>query len=407
MLKERNASARMDKPIFMIGWEFPPHNSGGLGVACQGLTRGLYAIGQPVVFALPQVLQGGGSVQRAQYRHPGSQQSMEMIYVHSQLEPYWQAGFHPGRPTYDLVEESERYGQVVADVVNNEYRQTVPLLHAHDWMSIPAGLKARHKTGKPLVLQIHSTEYDRSGGGRPNEAIAEVEWRGLTEADKVIAVSEYTKRLIVEKYNIPADKIVVVHNGVDPNPEYHSQPLPRFLHGRPVVLFMARLTIQKGPEYFLAVARRVLEKDKRAVFVLAGQGDMYQSLLVSSAQQGLSGSVLFAGFLRGKEKQFLYDRADVFVMPSVSEPFGIAALEAALARTPVIISKNSGVAEVLPHAYPIDFWDIDKMTETIVDLIHQPAESGRRAQQVQAEAQRLDWRAAAQKVHQVYEDLLS
>lgn len=296
----------MSKPIFMIGWEFPPHNSGGLGVACQGLTQGLQEIGQPVVFALPQVLpHGGGSIRKTVYQHPGQTQGMEMILVNSQLQPYWrQPGPVPDSVAVDMVQESKRYGDVVAEVAK-EYQQTTPLLHAHDWMSVSAGLKARQKIRKPLVLHIHSTEFDRAGGGQPNEAIAEVEWQGLTQADKVIAVSQYTKQLIIEKYHIPADKIEVVHNGIDPNPEFHSQPLPQFLQGRPVVLFVGRLTIQKGPEYFLAVARRVLEQEKRAVFVLAGQGDMYEGLLVSSAYQSLSGSVLFAGFLRSEGLELL------------------------------------------------------------------------------------------------------
>ncbi len=399
----------MNKPVFMIGWEFPPHNSGGLGVACQGLTRGLATIGQPVVFALPQVLQGGGSIHKVQYAHD-DQHQMEMILVNSHLQPYWRQSKTAAKQklsdtvVYDMVEESRRYGNVVAEVAK-DYPNS-PLLHAHDWMSIPAGIKAKEKTGKPLIVQIHSTEFDRSGGGEPNQAIAEVEWQGLTKADKIIAVSAYTKRLIIEKYSIPAENIEVVHNGIDPNPDYHAKPLLQFLQGKPLVLFVGRLTIQKGPEYFLAVAKKVIEKQRDTIFVLAGQGDMYQSLLVSSAFQGLSSSVLFAGFLRGKEKMNLYQRADVFVMPSVSEPFGIAALEAALAKTPVIVSKNSGVIEVLPHAYPIDFWDVNEMSQTVLDLIAKPELREQRAQQVRQEAEALQWTKMAHRVQSIYHKLL-
>ena len=400
----------MNKPIFMIGWEFPPHNSGGLGVACQGLTRGLATIGQPVVFALPQVLQGGGSIKKTQYAHDQGH-LMEMSLVNSRLQPYWrqQKSAKNGKilsdsQVFDMVEESRRYGDVVAEVAK-EYPKA-PLLHAHDWMSIPAGIKAREKTGKPLVVQIHSTEFDRSGGGEPNHAIADVEWQGLDQADKIVAVSGYTKQLIVDKYNISADKIEVVHNGIDPNPEYHSKPLLQFLRDKPLILFLGRLTIQKGPEYFLAVAKKVLQKEKQAIFVLAGQGDMYQSLLISSAFQGLSSSVLFAGFLRGKEKMNLYKRADVFVMPSVSEPFGISALEAALANTPVIVSKNSGVIEVLPHAYPIDFWDVDEMAHTILELIEKPEVRSQQAAQVRQEAESLKWTKMAHRMRSIYDELL-
>jgi glycogen(starch) synthase len=395
----------MNAPVFMIGWEFPPHNSGGLGVACQGLTRGLHSIGQPVVFALPQVLPGGGSYRKIRHSLGNTSSEMEMILVNSQLEPYWQSTMVGQHDVHDMVSESKRYGQVVTEIAA-EYKQA-PLLHAHDWMSIPAGIQAKQTTGKPLVLHIHSTEFDRSGGGEPNSEIADVEWQGLTAADKIVAVSQYTKQLIMEKYGIAGDKIEVVHNGIDPNPEYHAQPLQQFLANKPVILFVGRLTIQKGPEYFLAVAKRVIAHNPQAVFVLAGQGDMYQSLLVSSAYQGLSSSVLFAGFLRGKEKEILYQRADVFVMPSVSEPFGIAALEAALAKTPVIVSKNSGVTEVLPHAHAIDFWDIEKMTRTILELLEaSPARRRQQGQLIQQEALALEWKSVAQKIQRIYDELI-
>lgn len=399
----------LGSPVFMIGWEFPPHNSGGLGVACQGLTRGLLEQGQPVVFAMPQMLSSGGAWRRQTYVHHGnggSVQKMEMIEVNAQLKPYWRSGSLVGTAVKDMVAEADRYGDVVAQVAASADFEDSPLLHAHDWMSIPAGVKAKKKVKKPLVLHIHSTEFDRTGGGEPNHQIADLEWRGMMEADKIVAVSDYTKRLIVNKYGIDTDKIEVVHNGVDPNPEFHSQSLDHFLANRPVVVFVGRLTIQKGPEYFLSVAKRVLQQHKNAVFVLAGHGDMYESLLVSSAFQGLSSSVLFAGFLRGKEKQMLYQRSDVFVMPSVSEPFGIVALEAALAKTPVIASKNSGVVEVLPHAHAIDFWDIDKMTATILDLLDQPQKRASQAEAVASEAQKLNWSQSARKIQNLYSELL-
>lgn len=421
----------MDKPVFMIGWEFPPHNSGGLGVACQGIARGLQQIGQPLVFALPQQLPSGGSYRKVRTNadfvsssvkkdksaasrsvdrlttaeQAGELSELEMILVNSNLEPYWRQSKFTGFSSGDIVAESHRYGRVVAEVAASDYPEA-KLFHAHDWMSVPAGLAARQKMKKPLVLHIHSTEFDRAGGGQPNQEIAEVEWQGLTKADKIVTVSHYTKQLIVNKYNIPADKIEVIYNGIDPNPDYHNQPLAKFLADRPVIVFVGRLTIQKGPEYFLAVAKKVIEQNKKAIFVLAGQGDMYQSLLVSSAYQGLSGSVLFAGFLRGKEKQMLYQRADVFVMPSVSEPFGIAALEAALEKTPVIVSKNSGVSEVLPKAYAVDFWDINKMSSQIIELIEKPQKRHQVGEDVYRQASALSWRAVAQQLKHLYEEIL-
>jgi glycosyltransferase involved in cell wall biosynthesis len=392
----------MNKPIFMIGWEFPPHNSGGLGVACQGMTRGLLELGLPVAFVLPKFMPGGGSYSRHTFQAaPGL--TMDMIQVNSNLEPYWRlAADSPRAYPSDMVGEAYRYGQVVGGLAP---RFDPAVLHSHDWMSIPAGLAARRRTGKPLVVQIHSTERDRSGGGAPHPEIARIEKIGLQQADQVIAVSEYTKRQLVEDYGIDPAKIEVVHNGVDPNPEFHSQELPQFLTGRPLIAFVGRLTIQKGPEYFLSVAKKVLAEEPRAVFILAGQGDMYRNLLVSAAYQGLSGSLLFAGFLRGKEKDYLYQRADVFVMPSVSEPFGIAALEAALTKTPVIVSKSAGVTEVLPNAYAIDFWDIDKMAETILRLIRDPRLRAEKGERVKREAQVMSWDRAAQALRGIYQRL--
>jgi len=413
----------------MIGWEFPPHYSGGLGIACQGLARGLVEEGEKLVFALPTSFAGGGGgvggqrvastrAFKKKIYHPTPQTEMEMIYVNAQLHPYWRAGantqqdFAIAAAHIDLYDETKRYGKVVAQVAQDY--PTQKLIHAHDWMSIPAAIQTRERLRKPMLLQIHSTEFDRSGGGggggQVNTQIAEIEYAGLNAADKIVAVSAYTKAMIMEKYGISGDKIEVVHNGIDPNPEYHDQPLPQFLADRPVVVFMGRLTIQKGPEYFLAVAKKVIEVEPKAIFVLAGEGDMYQSLLVSAAAQQLTGSVLFAGFLREKEKELMYKRATVFVMPSVSEPFGIVALEAALAGAPVIASKNSGVLEVLPQAEAIDFWDINKMTEAVLRHIRQPI-AARRSQQQMSVAkesmQKLNWRDAAHRMRDVYKKLLN
>lgn len=399
----------MQRPIFMIGWEFPPHNSGGLGVACAGLTRGLSSLGHQVVFTLPKFMGGGAKYRKQNFQHTNGHE-MEMILVDSSLQPYlqrqWEDEFSSEVQQFytDMVEEAKKYGDTVAHIAQQYDHQVI---HAHDWMSIPAGIKSKQKTHKPLVVHIHSTEYDRSGGHRPQSQIADIEYQGMNEADKVVTVSEYTKRLLQEYYSIPGEKIDVVHNGIDPNPDFHGQVLTDFLGNRPLIVFVGRLTIQKGPEYFLSVAQEVIRQVPRAVFVLAGHGDMYQNLLVSAAEQGLSGSVLFAGFLRGKEKTQLFRRANVFVMPSVSEPFGIVALEAALENTPVIVSKTSGVSEVLPHAVAIDFWDVNKMRDQILELLHDQNLYTQHATVNNQRAREQTWERAATSIDQIYQSVVS
>lgn len=390
----------MELPVFMIGWEFPPHHSGGLGVACHGMTRGLLETGQRLAFVLPKYLPLGGSYQQLRYMHaPGLE--MDMVHVNSYLEPYWNmAADSPRAYPADMVAETFRYGQVVGELAP---RYEPVLIHAHDWMSMPAGLEAKRQTGKPLVVHVHSMEKDRSGGGVPHPQIAEIEWRGMSEADRIVAVSDYTKQLIVQEYGISPEKIDVVHNGVDAD---MATDVEGFLGDRQLVVFVGRLTIQKGPEYFLAVAKKVIAEVKDAVFVFAGQGDMYKHLLMTSAYEGLSGSVVFAGFVQGREKDRLYKRADVFVMPSVSEPFGISALEAALAETPVVVSKTAGVTEVLPNAYPIDFWDINKMAETIVHLLRDDQLRREKGRLLRREAEQMTWVKSAQALRQIYRKLL-
>lgn len=396
----------MAKNVFMIGWEFPPHHSGGLGVACQGLVSGLHEQGVEMTFTLPKSL-GGGAVFHRQQLSSGMDSlnpRLDIVSVNAVLSPYGQLpiGSTPTLSTArDMIEEVHHYAHVVAELAQIEEKPP-EVIHAHDWMSIPAGLRTRETVRKPLVLHIHSTEFDRAGANHTTGPIAEIEYQGMQQADAIIAVSEYTRQLLIKQYGVDASKVHVVHNGIDPNPEYHSQALETFLGLRPVVSFVGRLTIQKGPEYFLAVAKAVIEKRPDAVFVLAGSGDMYQHLLVTTAESNLSGSVLFAGFLRDKEKYLLYQRSDVFIMPSVSEPFGISALEAALVRTPVIVSKQAGVPEVLPNAIQVDFWDIHKMAQTVLELLDSPERRKKTGAALEKQAQAQTWSKAARQVSSVY-----
>ena len=395
----------------MIGWEYPPHNSGGLGVACDGLTRSLAAQGEQIAFTLP-------------YKHP-------LLYNHMQVigcpDPWGETG--PGittppflayststsspvisaarfekenlsaMPQSELEARVDLYAQKVHDVATE--RQSFDIIHAHDWMSFPAAIEVKNETGRPLVAHMHSSEFDRIPNGHGSPYIQRMDYEGMLAADRVIAVSYYTKQLLVKKYGIHPDKIDVVHNGITPVMDGKIEAT-QFAKGRPVVVFMGRLTAQKGAQFFLALAKEVLSLVPETLFVLAGNGDMYHELLFSTAHQGLSASVLFSGFIRDTQKNKLLDRADVFVMPSLSEPFGLVALEAAQRQTPVIISKTSGVAEVLPSSIAIDFWDVDQMRDSIVLLLKNRNQAQTQVRQQLQDINNTSWENAATKVKEVY-----
>jgi len=394
----------------MIGWEYPPHNSGGLGVACEGLTQALAENNTQVYFTLP-------------YHHPQTFSHLKLIDCY---DPAWDAaGDKPPFQAYasskpwtkesDLLDaaalralpgsELEKRVAQYADLVAEEaskYAQDFNVVHAHDWMTFKAAQEVKQETGKPVIAHVHSTEFDRIPSGHGSPYIHQTEYDGLQAADRIIAVSYYTKKMLVDKYAIDPNKIDVVHNGaprlvmpIDPG-RHH------FAERRPVVVFMGRLTLQKGAEFFLSLARQVIAKQPEVLFVVAGHGDMFHQLLLSNAAQGLSASVLFSGFLRGSERERLLDRADVFVMPSLSEPFGLVAVEAAQRHTPVIVSKTSGVSEVLPSAIVIDFWDVDKTAQTVVDLLQSPKKSQTIVKKQLHDLESVTWDHAAHKINNIY-----
>ena len=383
--------------ILMIGWEYPPHNSGGLGVACQGIVENLVDQGEEVVLVLPTLDE---KVNLEGFRTTPQGGKYKILYIHSPLRPY--VGRDGDEYCGDLMRDVELFSSKVALAAKSE---SYDLIHVHDWLTVPTGVALKEKTGKPLVMHVHSTEYDRTAAGFPNSMVGEIERRGFEKADLIITVSKYTKQVLVDRFKVPEEKITVVHNGNDYSPQPGSVSI-EFLKNSPVVIFVGRLTIQKGPEYFLDLARRVLEKRPETIFVFAGNGDMYQHLLMTSAYLSLSGSVLFAGFLRDAAKDRLYQRADVFVMPSVSEPFGIVALEAAAAGKPVIVSKTSGVAEVLPSAIKLDFWDSELMSKSVLSLINKSDHGRDLGEKVMKEAGAVTWDKAAAKIKDSYRQLL-
>jgi len=334
--------------IAMIGWEYPPFKVGGLGTHCFGLTNGLADKGVAIDFYMPK------TKQEIKSNHT----RIRIIEVgETQVFPY-------DRPEEKVVdgqffESVYQYNDLLVKKINGKY----DLIHGHDWLTMKAGVQLKEKLGIPLVLTIHSTEYDRSGWLHPNQWFIDIEKEGMKHADQLIAVSELTKKVMIEKYGISSKKVQVIHNAVYPLGTGKKQK---------IVLFLGRLTIQKGPEFFLNTAKRVLELEKDVKFVVAGCGEMLPRLIDQAVEMGIANKIVFTGKLTEEEVKHIYRIASVYVMPSVSEPFGITALEAISAGTPTIVSKASGVSEAFQNCFKVDYWDIDEMANKIIALLRYP-----------------------------------
>ena len=392
----------------MFGWEFPPHNSGGLGTACYGLSTAL-ASDHQLTFVLPRKL----DLEHQYLNFEFGDREIDVQAVNSLLKAYadlnsYRAFLRGSLGNYgqSLLAEVERYSTQVEPIAQ---RVQPDIIHAHDWLSFGAGIKAKEATNRPLVAHVHATEFDRTGGTGVNQQVYNKEREGLEAADHVIAVSSFTKSTLVEHYGITPKKISVVHNGVLPDKPDRSQSLPFAKYkelGYKIVLFVGRVTIQKGPDYFLKTAKNVLSYLPKTIFLMVGSGDMAEQMINLSVELGISGNIFFPGFLRGQELHSIYQVADVFVMPSVSEPFGITPLEAMLNGVPVIISKQSGVAEVITHGFKADFWDIEEMTNQIVGVLKSGplrqimSKNGRRNAKVQT------WKRAADKCAKIYQQVV-
>jgi glycosyltransferase involved in cell wall biosynthesis len=391
----------------MFGWEFPPHNSGGLGVACQGIVRALAQLGDDITLVLPRKLNVSTPYARILFADYGVQGRV----INSVLTPYLTAAQYTsyglsGRPIYgaNLVDEVLRYAEAAQPIAEEkEY----DVIYAHDWLAFPAGLMAKRVTGKPLVVHVHSTEYDRCGGPRGfNQNVYEIEKKGMEEADRIIALSHYMKSIIVQYYGIPAGKIEVIHNGIDeetmPTPGNSRSQLSSLKEaGHSLVLFLGRITLQKGLDHLLRAARLVVEHDNKVLFLVSGSGDMERRMMEYAAELGIANNVLFTGFLRGPEQYEAFRLADLFVMPSVSEPFGIAALEAMRLGTPVIMSKQSGVSEAVQNALKVDFWDTEELANMILTMVHHYPLRSTLAENGSAEVQNLTWTRAARSINTV------
>ena len=413
----------------MLGWEFPPFISGGLGTACQGLTRALIRLGAEVLFVLPRADAGPPAGRPWAARRTGGahRRGMELVAVPSAIaSPYRPGAAEPARRAADagrdppMLEEGllrvmgagagggyegdliGRIADYAIRCINMTKDEHFDLIHAHDWVTFPAGQAIAARTGRPLVIHVHSTEFDRSGEV-VNAAVYDIERQGMQFAAAVIAVSHLTKRTIVERYGIAPEKVHVVHNGVEPRRA--ADRLPRLPNSEKTVLFLGRLTMQKGPCFFVSAAARVLQKLGNVRFVIAGWGDLAPQVIGQVAAMGLGSKVRFTGFLRGEEVERAYRMADVYVMPSVSEPFGLTALEAVQHGVPVVLSKNSGAAEVLQAgALKCDFWDVDRMADQIIALLSRPELGQALARAAAVEIRRLTWGAAARKCVDIYQE---
>jgi glycogen synthase len=301
----------------------------------------------------------------------------------------------------DLIGDSERYARLVVALSRSE---DFDVIHAHDWLTYPAGISLSKVTGKPLVVHVHSTEFDRSGNN-VNQRVYDIERAGMHAASRVIAVSQLTKNICIRRYGVAPSKIDVVYNGVERESQ-QPQPGATIESKDKIVLFLGRITMQKGPEYFIAAAKRVLEKVNDVKFVVAGSGDMALRMIELAANIGIGSKVLFTGFLRGRDVDRVYQMADCYVMPSVSEPFGISALEAINHRVPTIISKTSGAAEVLTHALKVDFWDIDEMANKIIAVLRHPPLSETLQEHGSFELHRLTWDGAAERCLEAYRNCM-
>ncbi|MBI5004334.1 glycosyltransferase family 4 protein [Candidatus Kaiserbacteria bacterium] len=413
--------------VLMFGWEFPPYNSGGLGVACLGLTRALAERGLEVIFVMPRKLDLSVPWTRFVFADKDGKisESLDMRAVNVALTPYLTAETYEAyrrsggmametsghRPFYgpNLIDEVKRYAAMAASIA---LKEDFDIIYAHDWLSFEAGMEAKRVTGKPLVAHVHATEFDRCGGATGvNSEVYAIERAGMEASNRIIAVSELTKAILVRQYGIDEGKISVIYNGIDETTAPQSDGTLLRLHslkqaGYGIVLFLGRITLQKGPDYYIRAAKRVLEHNPKVVFIISGSGDMERSMMDLAAQLGIASNVLFTGFLQGNDRYEVYAAADLFVMPSVSEPFGITPLEAMRLGTPVLISKQSGVSEVVSHALKADFWDIDEMANQILSVIGHPGLRASLAENGVREAAGLTWGLAAQKVDNVLKELM-
>jgi len=394
--------------VLMLGWEWgPPFNSGGLGEACVGLTRALSKKGVGITFILPKRL--NLKVDFLNLIFADLDEASDTIVSAYTTRTSWSRLFPAeSMPEYhDYVSASLKFAEKI-ELLLKHLNGKVDVIHAHDWLTYPAALVAKQILQKPLVVHVHSTEFDRTGGNFPNPEVFAIEKKGFEEADKILPVGGYMKNIIVDKYGIDEDKIRVVYNGIDQDKKDFPPALMALKSlGYKVVLFLGRITLQKGPEYFVRAAKKVSDYYKKVVFVVTGTGDMQDYMISEAARLGVLDKFIFTGFLRGDERDQIYQTADLYVMPSVSEPFGITALESVVNGTPVLISKQSGVSEILKNALKVDFWDTDEIANKVLAVLKYGALPKDLRDESGKEVRQFSWSKAANDVIDVYNQLIT
>lgn len=451
--------------VLMFGWEFPPEITGGLGVACHGLTKSLTGQGVDITFVLPRPMEV--PVERTTfYFHNNTKtaqsinqfstkeevgtelitrsthSTMQMVSVNLDVNPYqtntvnvFEKSINSGiaksfssktshknhsdssSETFTLsqpktIEEAVENYSHIADTLVNDVE--FDIIHAHDWLTLPAAMRAKELSGKPLVVHIHATEVDRSPG-YGNAFIFDIEKKGMEYADQIICVSELTKKNVIEYFDIDPNKISVVYNGMtEALSDFDMQSQESLMEistlkalGYNIVLFVGRLTYQKGVKYLLEAAKKVVEQFPKALFMIVGKGDMEKELIQYAAKHRISSNIIFTGALSGNAIYQAYAMADVFIMPSVSEPFGIVALEAITSDTPLVISQNSGASEVIDHAFKMDFWNVDTTAEHVINLLSYPSLRETISMHAKEQTKNLTWDKAAQEVQSIYQQHLS
>ena len=427
--------------VLMFGWEFPPHIAGGLGTACYGIVKGLSHCGVSTMFVMPSA-SGDEDQSAAQIINASDVpvqitdtmnvddflDKVQFVHIGTNMVPYLDpAEFHTlveedrrrqvrdfsvhyghtykfsGKYGSNLMEEVARYA-MVGGTIAMTHKDEFDVIHAHDWLTYMAGIAAKRLSGKPLVVHVHATSFDRSSDNNIDTRVYDIEKRGMEAADKVITVSDLTRNIVITKYGIDPSKVVTVHNAVDFSGRSNVN-VERGVKDK-VVTFLGRITFQKGPEYFIEAAAKVLKRCDNVRFVMAGSGDMMNRSIRQVARLGISDRFHFTGFLRGKEVQEMFALSDVYVMPSVSEPFGISPLEAMRTGVPSGISKQSGAAEVLKYAFKVDFWDVDAMADEIYALLKYPALANFASKYGFDEVNTLKWNNAAVKIKNVYESVI-